>query len=149
MAKVASSLKPSLAPSQIFCQAFFIICLYCQRVSFTVDWNSFIEMGMYRSNWRISRSDKVLQGRTDGEARENLESCKNFDCNKYSGFLLLWTCSAFTVSIVKLKLRLLGHGGFSIHSGWFRLIGWILYGLYNSLQCDATFGAAKHEQWGT
>ena len=72
---------------------------------------------MYRSNWRISKFDKVLQGRTDGEAEKDLESGKNYDCNKYSGFLLLWTCSAFTVSIVKLKLRLLGHGGFSIHSG--------------------------------
>ena len=85
-------LKPILAPSQIFCEAFFII------------WGSLLSASFIYSGLKLIHRDGNVQkqledieirqstSRTDhGTARQrkNLESGKNYDCNKYSGFLLL------------------------------------------------------------
>ena len=150
MAKVASSLKPSLAPRP---RSF--VRLSSLSVSIVSEFHlQWIET--HSSRWECTKATGGYRDRTkyfkDGRTARRERTSKVAKISIATSILgfcccgLQLSCSAFTVSVVKLKLRLLGHNGFSIHSG-FRLIGWILYGLYNSLQRDAK--AAKHEQRGT
>ena len=59
MAKVASSLKPSLAPSQIFCQAFFIIWGVSIVSEFHLQW-----IETHLSRWECTEATGGYRDRT-------------------------------------------------------------------------------------